>query len=565
MPKTLDIDILSTGTNIDAFGNEIETDLKKLKEIANSYDPSLFKGKIILGHSSDPAFMAGRVPSDKIPSHGTIERAYVDEDEGKLRGVVEVADDAVDWISEKHFTDRSVALYSPTSPYSPKKGEYYIRHLALLGAAPPAIKGLKPLDEILAESYSESTDLGVETITMKDMKNTVPDNTGKNLDEIEANMEKDPTVLSEDNRCWEGYEPVPGMKPGEKGSCRKIAEANEEPIEEIPSEGEEVEANQEEDLGNETEESTPDASEFLNENSGTLISAILQDGENGYQGEITRFVPEPNEENNWLTDEEGNFAGIFVDESLGEPEEFEFTITRQGEDWVSSFKPVVDPVVEEEDEANMEVPVEANGQKKIALEEPMEEEEVEEEMEANSQLNSDTRVSETVLNTEKKPLVEANGHDCGCKKVDPRDKEIAMLRKALMEKEEYELYRQSSELYSEGILLEGQVPESDLKKILSTLNGMQTTVAAFGEEYETPASMLLGLLKKLPKQVVFSEEISTQLEKTEQKLPVKPPTGVAFSEEGVGKMREIMAYCEQHGLNVKDRNDFKKAMKATAK
>lgn len=29
-------------------------------------------------------------------------------------------------------------------------------------------------------------------------------------------------ALGEDNRCWTGYEPVPGKKAYEKGSCRKI-------------------------------------------------------------------------------------------------------------------------------------------------------------------------------------------------------------------------------------------------------------------------------------------------------------------------------------------------------
>ena len=24
-----------------------------------------------------------------------------------------------------------------------------------------------------------------------------------------------------DNPCWDGYEPVPGKKPGSKGSCKK--------------------------------------------------------------------------------------------------------------------------------------------------------------------------------------------------------------------------------------------------------------------------------------------------------------------------------------------------------
>jgi len=25
---------------------------------------------------------------------------------------------------------------------------------------------------------------------------------------------------SKSNRCWDGYEPVPGKKPGSKGSCK---------------------------------------------------------------------------------------------------------------------------------------------------------------------------------------------------------------------------------------------------------------------------------------------------------------------------------------------------------
>tara|TARA_Y100000114_G_scaffold70038_1_gene64109 strand:+ start:297 stop:548 length:252 start_codon:yes stop_codon:yes gene_type:complete len=29
------------------------------------------------------------------------------------------------------------------------------------------------------------------------------------------------TPLHKKGRCWEGYEPVPGVKPYEKGSCRK--------------------------------------------------------------------------------------------------------------------------------------------------------------------------------------------------------------------------------------------------------------------------------------------------------------------------------------------------------
>jgi len=640
MPKTLDIDILSTGVNVDAFGNVIETDLDKLNEIANSYDPKIFKGKIVLGHSTDAAFMSGRVPSDKIPAHGTIEKAYVQGD--KLRALVEVADDAVNWIKEKHFTDRSVALYSPSSPYSPKQGEYYIRHLALLGAAPPAIKGLQPLDEILAESYSETADLGIETITMKtedkdDMKQpekeanmdgttpvgttdeqpnangakspkavdakgaqttgtpgtdprqaaSVDDNEGKNLDQIEANSQPDTEANGEvPEQFKKKADKEPEAEANSQPEETEKVETDSESEETVVAEDEKVEANAEEDevaeepveeaVDSDTEQ---DPAKFLDENVTTFLTAILTEGEQGYQGEISRFVPEPVEDNGWLTDENGNFAGVFVDESLGEPEEFEFTLTQSGDEWTQSFKPingeeapadepVEEPVVEPEEdvEANMQKPVEANGQdKKIAFEETQENPVVEDE--ANGQLNSDARVSEPVID----PEVEANGcATCGGMEteapvatLDPRDKEIAMLKKMLMQKAEDELFRQGEELYSEGILVEGQIAQDDLKNVLSTLNGMPTVIAAFGEEYETPASMLLGLLGKLPKQIAFGE-ISTSEEKAEIRLPIEEPIGVAFSEKGSKHMREIVAYCEKNELDVKNLQDFRKAMKATA-
>lgn len=43
-------------------------------------------------------------------------------------------------------------------------------------------------------------------------------------EEKEEMAEVDKTVMGEDDRCWDGYEPVPGKKKGEKGSCREIKE-----------------------------------------------------------------------------------------------------------------------------------------------------------------------------------------------------------------------------------------------------------------------------------------------------------------------------------------------------
>ena len=65
------------------------------------------------------------------------------------------------------------------------------------------------------------------------------------VDDIDAEVEDDKTIMKEDGRCWEGYEPVPGKEPFEPGSCRKIENTEmkeEKAIEEVIEPGEEVQA-----------------------------------------------------------------------------------------------------------------------------------------------------------------------------------------------------------------------------------------------------------------------------------------------------------------------------------
>ena len=46
-------------------------------------------------------------------------------------------------VNTRRFPKRSTAFYTPDHPQNPKPGVWYLRHVAFLGAQPPAVKGLR--------------------------------------------------------------------------------------------------------------------------------------------------------------------------------------------------------------------------------------------------------------------------------------------------------------------------------------------------------------------------------------------------------------------------------------
>lgn len=275
---TIDIFKLEPGNLAEAEGYQ----LKDLHEVADSYDPKLSEAFLTIGHMADKQFVLGFSPADDVPSYGKVINLFVDGN--TLFADVEPIAEAVDWIRRGLYNHRSAGIYKPDNIHNPTPGKRYLRHIALLGASPPKIKGLTPLNELFAERTYNEEENGLETFVMPVTK------TKTDLFEEETNASSD--------------------------------------------------AELEEALETDATTSPDDASTFLNENASSFIAALLTaDDENGYAGEITRFEPEPSEENNWLMVSEDKFAGNFVDESLGEPEVFAFTAEKQDNNWTVSFQP----------------------------------------------------------------------------------------------------------------------------------------------------------------------------------------------------------------------------------
>lgn len=113
-------------------GVTLEYTEAQLQACAEAYDPALHRAPMVVGH-----------PKMDDPSYGWVES--LDYSDGILRVTdsdqVEV--EFQEMVNDGRFSKVSPSFYLPDAPNNPKPGTLYIKHLGFLGAAAPAIKGLK--------------------------------------------------------------------------------------------------------------------------------------------------------------------------------------------------------------------------------------------------------------------------------------------------------------------------------------------------------------------------------------------------------------------------------------
>lgn len=155
--------VFKAGPQVSAQGIEREFSPKDLQQVVESYDPKTHEAPLVIGHSGD---------NDSAPSYGWIEKFVRKGD--NLYADVNFTDTAKDLVKNGHYRKVSISFYSPSSPINPHKGQWSARHLALLGASPPAVKGLEPF------SFSEkngvfdfATALSPDTIFDKELGPTM--------------------------------------------------------------------------------------------------------------------------------------------------------------------------------------------------------------------------------------------------------------------------------------------------------------------------------------------------------------------------------------------------------
>ena len=111
-----------------------------------AYDPALHEAPLVIGHPKHDAPAAGWVKSLSASAQGLMaETQQVDVAFAEL-------------VSKGSYKKISASFYHPDAANNPVPGVYYLRHVGFLGAQPPSVKGLRPIE--LAEDEEGVIEFG---------------------------------------------------------------------------------------------------------------------------------------------------------------------------------------------------------------------------------------------------------------------------------------------------------------------------------------------------------------------------------------------------------------------
>lgn len=129
MPK---LQIFRAGRHTDMHGRSIEFSDADLAACAAAYDPAKFEAPLVVGH-----------PDINAPAYGWV-KSLAHAEGSPLEAVPDQVDPAfAEMVNAGRFKKISASFYMPDAPGNPSPGVWYLRHVGFLGAAAPAVKGLK--------------------------------------------------------------------------------------------------------------------------------------------------------------------------------------------------------------------------------------------------------------------------------------------------------------------------------------------------------------------------------------------------------------------------------------
>jgi hypothetical protein len=123
--------IFRTGIHQPMQGGAIEFREVDLAATAAAYDPAFGEAPLVVGH-----------PTTDAPAYGWV-RALRAEGGDLVAEPHQVEPAFAEMVSAGRFKKISASFYAPKHPSNPKPGSYYLKHVGFLGAAAPAVKGLR--------------------------------------------------------------------------------------------------------------------------------------------------------------------------------------------------------------------------------------------------------------------------------------------------------------------------------------------------------------------------------------------------------------------------------------
>lgn len=134
-PLSARIEVFRPGTFTPMVGDPISYSAADLRAIADAYDPANAPAPVVVGH-----------PRADAPAFGWIERLDYDAGAERLFATLHQIEPAfADMVKAGRFKRVSMQYFRPDQANNPVPGTWYPKHVGFLGAAAPAVSGLKPV------------------------------------------------------------------------------------------------------------------------------------------------------------------------------------------------------------------------------------------------------------------------------------------------------------------------------------------------------------------------------------------------------------------------------------
>lgn len=168
------IEIFRPGRFTTMSGEELTFTKEDVLAIAEGYDTAKFEAPFVVGH-----------PKDDAPAYGWAKA--LEFTGGVLRAVGhQVESQFSKMVNDGRFKKISASLFRPDDPNNPNPGKWYLRHIGFLGAAAPAVPGLKPValagaDEAVVVEFGaiESWGFGSIARMMRSVREFLIETSGK--------------------------------------------------------------------------------------------------------------------------------------------------------------------------------------------------------------------------------------------------------------------------------------------------------------------------------------------------------------------------------------------------
>lgn len=130
---TARIEVFRPGTFRPMSGDPITYSAADLKAVADAYDASTAPAPIVVGH-----------PETDAPAYGWVQSFDYDSQAERLfANLGEIEPAFAELVKAGRYKKVSMAFFSPNQDHNPVKGAWYPKHVGFLGAAAPAVSGLK--------------------------------------------------------------------------------------------------------------------------------------------------------------------------------------------------------------------------------------------------------------------------------------------------------------------------------------------------------------------------------------------------------------------------------------